>query len=218
MEEENQEEKIDPVKQKKMERQAITLMIVLILVLASFVTVYSILKPKPYFEYAQLKVYPVKFEGNMMFYSIPLKFDFGQGPFEENVVLRNDPRVIENLSYEVNESLFRIAAVGFTMEPTLSANAVIAAQETSKLCKTLKLPIVFGVTNDPEGKAENVFDCANATNLTRVIKMELGNDTKVFSNDNCIIVRGDNYDSMIKASDKLVVEWLKLITKKNETS
>jgi hypothetical protein len=217
-EEKKEEPKIDPEKQKRMERQSITLLVILVLFLAFFVTAYFMLKPKPYFEYNNLKIFPISLEGSsLIFYSIPVSIDIGKGPVEQNIVLRNDPRQIENLSYNVSMNLFKIAAIGFTMEPTLSANAVIAAEEIANLGKTLQLPIAFGVIRDFEGKTENIFDCENATNLSRVIRMDLGNETKVYGKDNCIIISGENYDGMIKAADKLTIEWLKLITK-NEAS
>lgn len=215
---EGQEPKISPEKEKKMENQSITLLVVLMILLAAFIGGYFAFKPKPYFEYEQFKIYPINYEGsNLMFYSIPLKFDLGQGQQEQNIVLRNDPRQLENLSYNIDKELFKIAAIGFTMEPTLNVNAVLAAKEIAGLTVALNIPTAFGVTKDFEGKTDNIFDCENATNLTRVIRMELGNETKVYGKDKCIIVEGYDYINMIKAADKLAFEWLKLITSKNET-
>ena len=52
----NTEESISPEQSKKIERQSITLLVILMLVLASFVVAYLLLKPKNYFEYQGMKV------------------------------------------------------------------------------------------------------------------------------------------------------------------
>lgn len=204
---------MSPEKIKIMDRQSITLLVILVLVLATFIAAYLILKPKPYFEYEQLKIYPVKYAEGMIFYSIPMSFNFGNYIQDSNVVLRNDPRNLANISYSVNSSLFRMIGIGFTMDPSLTSNAVIAAQEISKFAETLRLPTAFAVTQDPEGKVNAVLNCENATNLTRIVRVEIGNETRVYGNANCIIVEGEDYDRLIKASDKLTFEWLKTMTK-----
>jgi len=202
---------ISPEQSKKIERQSITLLVILMLVLASFVVAYFLLKPKPYFEYQDMKVYPIRYENsNLIFYSIPLTFSIGGQAFEKNVVLRNDPRMIENLSYNVSQNLFKMAGIGLTMEPTLSSQALIAAQEIGKLGKTINLPTFFGVTREVEG-AQDIFDCENASTILRIVRLELGNETKIEEKGNCIVITGEDYDNLMKASDKLTVEWLKVL-------
>lgn len=196
---------------KVMERQSITLLVILMLVLAGFVAVYFLLKPKPYFEYENLRIYPVSY-GNMMFYSIPLNFKVLDEDFQSNIILRTNPVDIENLSYSVNSSMFGMARIGFTMDPELSSRAFIAAQETGKLSQTLGIPTFYGVTKENE-KGVEILDCSNSTENFRIVRMEIGNETKVFSDNYCIIIQGENYDEMTMASDKLAFEWIKAMRK-----
>jgi hypothetical protein len=185
------------------------------LVLVSFVGAYFLLKPKPYYEYNNMKVYPIKYENsNLMFYSIPLNFNVQGQTIEKNIVLRSDPMAIENISYDLNESVFNMAVLGITMDPSYNIKAGFAAQEISKLSQTLNIKTVLGGTkSDEEGKITTIFDCENSTELVRIIRLELGNETKIAGNGNCTIISGENYDKMIEAADKFVVEWLKLIVK-----
>jgi len=218
MEEHKENEVKEANQNRNIERQSITLVIIMMLALASFVGAYFIFKPKPYFEYRNLKVYPFKLENtNMLFYSIPLDFEVNGQAFQKNIVIRNNPYDIENISYEMNESLFIMGGIGFTMNATLSTRALIAAQEISKLSQTLQIPTFFGVTEQFEDREVDVFDCINATSIKRVARLELGNETKITSENNCIIITGEDYDHLMMASDKLAVEWLKKIVK-NEAS
>jgi len=206
-----QEEKADV---KKMERQAITLIVILLLVLASFIAAYLILKPKPYFMYGAMKVYPLRYgESNILIYSFPLTLNMQGESYEAEILMKNSPSIVENISYNVNESLFNMAKIAFTMDPQMNSRAFLAAKEISGMAEKLNIPTVFGVSKEAENPDLLVFDCQNSTDMLRIVNFELANETKVFSNESCIIVQGENYDEMMEASDKLVLEWLKLITK-----
>jgi hypothetical protein len=202
------EEKFD---EKKVVRQTIILLIILGLVLASFVGAYFMFKPKPYFMYNDLRVYPLRYgSSNIMIYSFPLAINIQETTVNQDVLIRNNPYDAENISYEVDKNLFTMAKMAFTMDSQLNTRAFLAAKEISSLAEQIKIPTVFGVTGNTENDIL-IFDCENATDMLRVVRMELGNETKVFSQDKCIIVEGQDYDSMMKAADKLVVEWLAML-------
>jgi len=215
---ENQEsgEKTEEIKDnktsKKIEKQSITLIVILMLVLASFIVAYLILKPKPYFEYSGMKVYPLRYgDSNIMFFSFPLIFNIQGNNYKEDIIIKSNPFDVENISYSVDESLFKTSKMGFTMDSQLNARAFLAAKEISGLADKIGIQTFFGVVGETENPEVMIFDCENATNLIKVVRMELSNETRIFSKDNCIIVSGDNYDDLMKASDKLVIEWLKVL-------
>ena len=116
---ENQEisPELEKEKSKKLEKQTITLLIILGLLLVSFVAGHYIFKPKPYFMYENLKVYPLRYgNSNIFLYSIPLTFDVKGTLYEEEILLKNNPYDIENISYSVNESLFTLVNIFHTIK------------------------------------------------------------------------------------------------------
>jgi len=56
-----------------------------------------------------------------------------------------------------------------------------------------------------------VINCANATQNIRVFLIDVGNETKVYEKDNCIIIQGTDEAETIKAADALIFDWLKMI-------
>jgi hypothetical protein len=200
---------------KKIERQSITLLLILALILASFIAAYFMLKPKPYFTYDKFRVYPLKYgQSEMIIYSFPIKFEGANNSIE--ILTRYHPLDVENISYSVNKSLFDMLKIGFTMDPDYSARAVMAAKEISGMSEGLNVPTVFGVTRENENQEVLIFDCQNSTEDVTIVQMVLGNETKVFNDGNCIIVQAEDYDSMMKAADKVVLEWLKIIVKSKD--
>jgi len=198
----------EETKRKKLERQIAILFVVLVLVLGSFLLIYTLAKPKPYFKYQNMTVWKVQLEGSrMFFYSIPLSIMAGNMNYQENVVLRNDPRTIENISLNLNKNLFLATRMIITMEPEVKATALVAANELQKFSDNMKIPASVAFT-DSAGREVAVANCSDATEDKRVILFRLTNETKVYSEQNCIIVEASDYDNLIKASDKLVVEWI----------
>jgi len=194
-------------KAKKLEKQIIILFAVLaIIFIAYFVTsgiIRGLFLPKPYFEYEGLKVYPAKLTGvTTMFYLIPIS----GGGQRADVVLRNDPRKF-NISVETGTLLDGINKVWVTTPPNLSSDAILAANEIGSFTTRISLDTSYALTeSDTEFYPE--MTCENATKETRVFMVNLGNETKVYPEGDCIIIQGENYDSMIKAADALVVNWI----------
>ena len=190
-------------KERQLEKQIITVFVILALVFAGFLIAYNLFKPKPYFNFEGMTVYNARMEGiKTLFYIIPIS----GGGQRADIVLRHDPRTLGNISVSVNESLYGISQVWVTIPPEYSSDAVIAANDIGSFTSKIGLQTNFSLTNSSTGYAE--ITCENATKETRVFLMDLGNETQVFEDKNCIIIRGENYESLVKASDALVFNWL----------
>ena len=197
-----EEEKLRKAKIKKLEKQIIVLLVILGIILLSFLAVYQVLKPKPYFKYEGLTVYRAKVPNSVQeFFLIPIS----GGGEKSQVLIRNDPRKL-NVSIEIGDLLGGISKVWITVPPELSSDAVIAGNDLGMFTSRISLDTEFALTNSSTGFPE--ITCANATKETRVFLTTIGNETKVYAEGDCIIVQGRNYDELLKAADALVMHWL----------
>ena len=197
-----EEEKMKKARIKKLEKQIIVMFVVLGLVLLSFLAVYQIFKPKPYFKYEGFNIYRAKVPGSSQeFFLIPISGGGEKG----RVVIRNDPRKL-NVSIEIGDLLGGISKVWITVPPELSSDAVIAGNDLGMFTSRISLDTEFALTNSSTGFPE--ITCENATKETRVFLTDIGNETKVYAEGECIIVQGKNYDELLKAADALVMHWL----------
>jgi len=188
---------------KKLEKQIITLFIVLAIVFISFIAAYHLLKPKPYFNYEGLKVYKAKIQGvNTLFYLIPISGGGGKA----DIVIRNDPREL-NVPVGTGDLLSGINMVWITIPPELSSDAVIAGNDLGAFTSKISLNTSYAMTKSDTEFFEQKT-CEDSTKETRVFLLDIGNETKVYYEGNCIIVQGTNYDNLIKAADALVMNWL----------
>jgi hypothetical protein len=202
-----QEAKAKKDAEKKLEKQIILLFAVLAIVFLSYMLTHGLLtgllSPKPYFEYEGFKVQKCRLTGvNVLFYCIPIS----GGGATSMVVLRNDPRTL-NVSIDVGDKLDGISQVWITMPPELSSDAVIAGHELGAFTARMLFNTSYALTESNTSFYPQM-NCNDSTDEIRVFLMDVGNETKVFSKDNCIVVQGDNYEGMTKAADALVLKWL----------
>jgi len=197
-------------KEKKLQKQIMWLFIILCIVFVSFLIArqLNLFWKNPCFEYEGFKICRVRLgESDIYYYSIPIGLLINGEEKSMNVVLRNNPQEIENLTYSVNQSLFDSKKIWLTMDPTYSAMAVDAAFEVGKFTRNI-IPTAFAISSPSNESEAKVITCENATSGEIVISYELGNETYVKSDGNCIHVVGKNYEEMKMASDKLAFEWL----------
>lgn len=209
-------------KVRKLDKQIVILLIILAGLLIGFFLGNYLLR-KPYFDYKGFRVYRVGLEGaeeTIIFYSIPVSFKIGFEVQQRNVVLRNDPREIEkmNISIEVSDYFLktRPLELWITKRPDLKAKVIEAAHEITKFVGNLNIPVTSAYTYTIENRTVNIAKCEDASNEDRVILLELGERTVVYTSDNpsCIVVEADSYDNLIKAADALVIEWLLRVQEK----
>lgn len=210
MESQKKEGKAGEKKMTKTEKQVTILLIVLAAAFLAFIVTHYALKflnPNP-FDYEKFKVYKGRIEGiNVDFYTIPAKRSDGS---IVKIVIRNDPRETDGIEMNVNSNIFRnITQIWIAHSPDLESDAVISSSEIGSFINLVGLEAKYAFTKEGSKYNYDEMNCGNATSNTRVIEIRLENRTKVYSEGDCLIVAGEDYDRMIKASDKLIIEWLK---------
>ncbi len=194
-------------KKMSLEMQVAVVFGVLFLILLSFFISYKFFKPSNSFEYGPFTVTKARLEGTIVdFYFIPISVA-GDEPI--NLALRNDPREIENISLEVvnfTYSPYSQRRIWLATDPDYEVDAIIARQEIGGFTNALGINTAYAFT-EPSG-SNPVRNCSDSKGNERVIELRLANSTKVYSEGSCIIVEGSDYDQMIKAADRFVVEWL----------
>ena len=221
-------------KKKKRDRlntQVIFLFITLIAIIASFL-IFSYFFNKmnePCFDYHGFNACAVVLPGSdIIFYSIPVNFKVGGFENQNNVVVRTDPRKVDELGIIINvpDILLktRPSMMYVTMDPESNSKTVAAAYEIVKFSSNLEFPSLMAFTEDVGNNQTNVIKCEQATNSERVIWMKYSEteegDEKVSSisisdyNPYCIVIESNSYDGLIEASDAFVLDWLLRITEK----
>jgi len=195
---------------KKLDRQVgILFLILLIMAILFFGTVYYQQKMKygPYtFDY---NGYDVVFldEGNGPLYKVKIFLKGVNTPSYIN--LRTDPRVFDRIDIDIDKlDLLKKKELFITMHPTEpSVLTVIAAVEISKITGNqylFNIPTYGSVIQDVEGKNETVIrTCRDVSDDVGIIYLKDGDETKVYSEDGCVIVQGQTEDELIEAANKL---------------
>ena len=139
------------------------------------------------------------------------------GLHQYQIPFRNNPNDLKNISIEPNikNKILNKQGIFITLNPNLKSDAVIAAVEISRVIGTndygvFKIP-TQSATTIPTNTTYPVINCNDATKDTGVILIGIGNYTRIFSNKECVIVEGDNYDNLIKAADKLSLHLLNVM-------
>ena len=196
--------KLNPV-----ERQVIWLFVILgivfIGVVAGVIIKEKIAAKGESFEWNDFTVHKARLEGTIVdFYFIPIQVSGGQ---KGNVMFRSDPREIENITLEIESDLLKnITEIWVTTNPDYDSDAVIAAGEIGRLTAGVAIPTDYALTSEIGEFPKKT--CEDATESIRIIDIRLGNQTRVYAEDNCIIIEADTNKGMIEAADRLAYHWL----------
>ncbi|QQG38467.1 MAG: hypothetical protein HYS32_02560 [Candidatus Woesearchaeota archaeon] len=143
-----------------------------------------------------------------------IKGFIGEQPI--NIHLRTDPRNVENIPSEsdIKTKLIPSKEIFITANPNLTSNTLIAAVEISKITGN---PSLFNIqtqgalTKTVGNSTLPIKTCKEATKESKVILLQLADETKIHSEGNCIIIDGETQDDLIRAADKLVLQLLEII-------
>ena len=126
----------------------------------------------------------------------------------------NDPYSLEDIEIfgNVKDKILKKQGIFVTLDPYGSSKSVLAAIEITRVIGTndygvFKIP-TQSATFKPTNTTFPYINCANATKDIGVIYLFLGNNTRVASLGECVVVEGKNYDDLIKAADKLTLHLL----------
>jgi len=95
-----------------------------------------------------------------------------------------------------------------TLDPDLPSKAVIAGTEISKILGKVFRKRVIGAITRPANTDTSIITCENNTASSRVILLNITQDTRIYSDNNCIIIEGSSPNELIRAADRFAYELL----------
>jgi hypothetical protein len=129
-------------------------------------------------------------------------------PFYYNPYEVQDIEMRRGLEYLFMDKPYMLIAV----DPDYDPQAVIAGTEISKILgKVWFKKVQAGLTRAVEGSDFPVITCQNISKDRRVIELRLGNETKIFQEEGCIIVQGTDEEELVRAADRLAYRLLKIM-------
>lgn len=135
------------------------------------------------------------------------------GENEEHYLMgfRNDPLTVEDIPVEgnINTRIYGDSGVFVTLDPNsgLTGMTTIAALEINTVLETIyQIPVGSAMTS--EYGNYTVMNCNTATGDYSVIYLTLGEETKVYTQDYCIVVQGKTEEDIIRAADRMLFDLL----------
>lgn len=127
------------------------------------------------------------------------------------------PRDVENISIEADVSQIanQTKNLVLTFDPTFGQSISLAGIEIGKVLVSFygwqSDRIIVGVNSINDTSGFPYFDCNNATNGTKVINYNFGNETKVVQTGDCYEIFAEEHEDIIKASDLIMYQLLGII-------
>jgi hypothetical protein len=125
------------------------------------------------------------------------------------VAFRLDPRNASNVSIDDSSvsELLGADKVYITLNPNQGdlGKFGVAAAEVSRITSLYNIETIASFTEDAKPSNPNVpiRTCADASDTTNIIYLNVGNETAVKNVNGCIYVTGKDADDLILAADKL---------------
>jgi hypothetical protein len=200
-----------------------------VLIVAIFVIVLDPTKKSNQFVYNGFVVsrFRVPSAPDVVFHSI----DFYVGNQQYNIPLRNNPEDIESitasglndvawLQSSKESSNYDILAenifITFDPDKLIGADVIIAGGEIIRVLGSgsggvFQKQVSGAFTHAINGSSTPVKECKDADKATGVIMLVLGNENKVYSQDDCVIVEGQTYFDLIRSADRFLLALLGVI-------
>jgi hypothetical protein len=168
-----------------------------------------------YFTYNGFDIQKV-IDNNIPFYKIKFYFENNPNPFI--ISFRNNPKDLENItiSNNIKDILLKkgVKELYITMPSDASSVSIIAATEISKIVGNqyfFNLPTHGALTNPIEGKDVPVKTCNDISSNTSIILFKIAQETKIYSENSCIIIQGNNEYELIRGANRLVLTLLNIM-------
>lgn len=130
------------------------------------------------------------------------------------LALRNDPLSLEDIPVEgaINTRIFNDEEIYVTINPhaNLTSKTTIAALEIDKVIDNeylYNIPVHSAMTQENDD-GYPVKSCYDGTDSSTVIWLTLGSETKVYTEEYCIIIVGTTEDEIIRAADRFIYQLL----------
>ena len=137
------------------------------------------------------------------------EFTFHYNPFEvEHIETMKNSR-----NETVTPNLFlNVQTIYLTTDPEYPAGVILGAVEIAKVLGNIYEKEVKSATTRPDNRTDApVITCEDIGPDQRVIQLILGNSTRIYNNKGCIIVEGTNTINVVKASERLAFEMLRIL-------
>ncbi len=131
----------------------------------------------------------------------------GEQPYQ--LQLRHDPRTLENISVDpkVRDLILSKQALATTIDPNMTSRAVLGAIDIANILGR-RLGLygiqVIGATTEFANNGTYVVDCSDIQENLNVALLKLGDETKVYLENNCIILQGETEEDINRAADRFV--------------
>lgn len=198
--------------EKKINIVVISLIIILIIGVL-FLVIYQKNKYSDiYFRYNGFDIHKMDTK-NGVFYYIKLFLEGSNQPLI--ISTKNDPRTLENISIkdnfkEIKEAIMKNNLyVSFDKDTT--GVSIIAGIEISKITGNrvlYNIPTYGAMIEEINEKNITVKNCEDVNDKTGVIWLKLGNETKIYNNNGCIIIEGTSEYELIRGADRFILTLL----------
>ncbi|MBT3324025.1 hypothetical protein HN681_01500 [archaeon] len=138
-----------------------------------------------------------------------ITFLAGVDDIEYTLGLRTDPLSLEDIPVTgtLHTRIFDDEIVYVTIDPyaNLTGQTVIAALEVDKVIDNeylYQVPVMSAMTR--EYSDYPVKNCDDGTNTETIVYLTLGDETKVYTYDYCIIIMGTDEAELIRAADRML--------------
>lgn len=152
-------------------------------------------------------------EGAGISYKIKVYIGDDQTPYYINT--RYDPKQVEDFPAEdINDKIIGKKQVYITIDPyeNLTGETTIAALEIDKFIDNkyfFNTPVNSAFTKDYQNYT--IKDCNDADKETGIIWLKLGDESKIYSDRECIILQGKTQEDLIKLATLLNFKLLKIV-------
>ncbi len=136
----------------------------------------------------------------------------GDNPQPYLITTRYSPKDIEDIDVYNNlkEDLIK-KEIYITMDSNSSAVSVLAATEISKITGNMLLyniPTHGALISPVEGKNNTIKTCEDVTQDQAIILLKQTDQSKIYSQDGCIIIEGKDEFDLIKVANRLILTLL----------
>ncbi len=148
-----------------------------------------------------------------------------------NIPIRNNPADLESIgvsgldqvswledieesdNYDITADLVYVTFDPFKMT---GSDVLIAGGEIVRMIGSgeggiYHRPVSAAFTQPMNNSATLVRDCQDANSKTGIIKLQLGNENKIYAQDDCIIIQAESLDELIKSSERFMLTILGVI-------
>ena len=181
-----------------------TIILLLVLSIGAIVIYQKIQQSKQTFTYNGFTVAKEENDG-LTSYQIQFFKEGTEQPFIINS--RYNPKSLENISIAADiRDLIVKEKLYITMAPTLSGKGTVAFAEIDKYTEN---PFLFNLPTSPallqkvEGNELPLMTCEGVSPVTSVIKFNIGDQTRIYEDNGCVIIQATNEDELIRAADRL---------------